>query len=873
MKVKEFIAERKFVAALAALIAVSGIVVSVSIFFLILNLGKKETQLKLDQVMNNFVTVLDANLHIYLEILQETGYLYMVLDNVTRNDFYNFVNTSVLRYPEIKAISWIPAVAHKERVLYENMAIKDGFPGFKFTKRSDSGEMIAVENKPKYFPVYYVQPFAGNESALGFDLSSNPERLRAIRESSETGKILATSPIELVQDKDNRHGFLVFVPIYSKTETTGSKSLKGFITGVFRIDNIVNDVLKSAMNYYSKVIIRISDITDPSEKLVIYSGNLDLTNSEFMYERVLEPAGRKWRICGYTLPGHTFGQNLFIPYSILISGLLVTALLVLYIISRDSELRLTRKKGQTIVDTVISGIVMIDARGTVELFNPAAEKLFGYAASEVIGNNVKMLMPEPYHTEHDGYLNNYVTTGRKKIIGIGREVRGRRKAGTTFPMELAVSEIRDADIKRFVGVITDISDRKEKEEQLSEQLNLAKFRAELGVLLASNEPLRTMLQKTMEVIVGYLGVSFARTWTISETDNMLILQASAGLYTHIDGGHARIPVGKFKIGLIAQSAMPHLTNSVQTDPLISNPQWAIQEGMTAFAGYPLIAEGTVIGVVAAFSKHPLNQYAIESLGAVAYNMAIAIKNKLAEEHLVKAKEEAEEANRIKSEFLDVMSHELRTPLTVMLGNIPLLKDIDSLPESDEIVEIAEDIEDSGKHLLALINDLLDFSKIEAEKMHLNRYALNISEVVEDSVSSIRKIATAKSLLIDTEVENIEIYGDRIRIRQILYNLLGNAVKFTDKGKITVAVTNKNGLAYISVSDTGIGMKEKDLPVIFDKFRQVDGSVTRAAGGTGLGLAITKSLVEMHGGTIEVKSEYQKGSVFTFTIPLYRGDYG
>jgi signal transduction histidine kinase len=438
-------------------------------------------------------------------------------------------------------------------------------------------------------------------------------------------------------------------------------------------------------------------------------------------------------------------------------------------------------------------------------------------------------------------------------------------------MELAVSEIRDADTKRFVGIITDISDRKEKEEQLSEQLNLAKFRADVGVILASNAPLQIVLQKSMEIIVNYLGVSFARVWTI--TDNTLILQASAGLYTHIDGGHAKIPVGKYKIGLIAKEAKPHLTNAVQSDPLISKPQWAKQEGMTAFAGYPLVAEGTVIGVVAAFSKNTLTQYAIDSLSAVAYNMAIAIKNKQAEEHLVKAKEAAEEANRLKSEFLDVMSHELRTPLTVMLGNVPLLKDIESMPQPDEFAEIALDIEDSGKHLLALINDLLDFSKIEAERMSLYREALNIAEVVDDAVSFLFKIAKNKSIPIEADVEKVEVYGDRIRIKQILYNLLGNAVKFTDTGKITVVVTSKDNLAYISVTDTGIGMKEKDLSVIFDKFRQVDGSVTRAAGGTGLGLAITKKLVEMHGGTIEVKSEYQRGSVFTFTIPLYRGDYG
>ncbi|MCG6553693.1 MAG: PAS domain S-box protein [Candidatus Magnetominusculus sp. LBB02] len=534
------------------------------------------------------------------------------------------------------------------------------------------------------------------------------------------------------------------------------------------------------------------------------------------------------------------------------------------IIEREARMR-------AILNSTVNAIISINGQGIVESFNKAAETIFGYQAADITGKNVNTLMPEPFHSAHDMYLNNYLTTGVTKIIGIGREVKGRRKDGSIFPMELAVNAIHDEGTVSFVGVITDISERKEKEKRLSEQLKLAKFRADVGVILASSASLQVMLRQFTEHIVAYLGVSFARVWIVN--GSVLKLQASSGLYTHIDGGHALIPVGKFKIGLIAQEVRPHLTNSVQTDPLVSNPEWAKREGMVAFAGYPLVAEDEVIGVVAMFSKETLTDTAIDTIASVANNLSVAIKNKQSEQKLIEAKEEAEKANRLKSEFLNMMSHELRTPLTVMLGNLPLLTDVNDMPPADEIAEIAGDIEGSGRHLLTLINDLLDFSKIEAGQMTLNMESLALSDVIREAIAAIAPMAAKKSLLIETHVSEAAIYGDIIRIKQIMYNLIGNAIKFTDSGKITVTAASDNEFAHISVTDMGIGMKKEDIPFIFDKFRQVDGSATRAAGGTGLGLAITKQLVELHGGTIHVKSEYRKGSVFTFTIPVYRGDNG
>ncbi|MES9905789.1 MAG: ATP-binding protein [Sedimenticola sp.] len=370
----------------------------------------------------------------------------------------------------------------------------------------------------------------------------------------------------------------------------------------------------------------------------------------------------------------------------------------LYVEGSERELRT-----HAILNTAINAIITADSRGIIQLFNPAAEKLFGYRADEVIGQNLKVLMPEPYHSEHDGYLTHYHSTRKPKIIGIGREVVGRRKDDSTFPMELAVGEAKLGSESLFVGVIQDITLRK-----------------------------------------------------------------------------------------------------------------------------------------------------------------------AAEEALVQAKEAAEQSNRTKSEFLNMMSHELRTPLTVILGYLPLLKDEDKLPAASMIASIAQDIESSGNHLLTLINDLLDISKIEAGKMALDRQVRSTKEVVHSVITTLRPTADRKGLVLEDRSETSLIFADEVRIKQILINLIGNAIKFTDQGSITVTTCRKDALVTFSVTDTGHGIPGKDLPYIFEKFHQVDSSSTRKAGGTGLGLAITKLLVELHGGSIEVTSRPGEGTEFNFTIPYTEG---
>ncbi|MBF0456910.1 MAG: response regulator [Nitrospirae bacterium] len=404
---------------------------------------------------------------------------------------------------------------------------------------------------------------------------------------------------------------------------------------------------------------------------------------------------------------------------------------------------------------------------------------------------------------------------------------------------------------------------------ISARLNLAKFRAGIGAILASNAPLQLMLQQCTEHIVSFLGVSFARVWTINE--DTLELQASAGLYTHIDGAHARIPVGKYKIGLIAKEAKPHLTNSVQTDPRVSNPEWAKREGMTAFAGYPLIAEDEVIGVVAMFSKDILTEHVLDTVASIATHLSVAIRNKQSEMKLIAAKEAAEAATIAKSAFLANMSHEIRTPMNSIVGFMELVADDDTITDKNrEYIEIAIK---SAESLLTIINDILDISKLESGKVEIESRPFSLYKLIEGVRRSFEHQVRHKGLYFNVMPDTVitpEYYiGDPVRLTQILTNLIGNAVKFTEQGGITVTIgqTAEADTLMFSIADTGLGIPADRKDKIFEAFTQADSSTTRRFGGTGLGTTISKQLVELMGGRIWLTSEPDKGSVFSFTVKL------
>lgn len=361
---------------------------------------------------------------------------------------------------------------------------------------------------------------------------------------------------------------------------------------------------------------------------------------------------------------------------------------------------------QTILENVVDGIITIDEHGTIESFNPAAERIFGHRAAEVIGHNIKMLMPEPHRGNHDGYLARYKATHIPHIIGSGRELEGLRKDGSTFPLDLAVSEMMLDGTCHFTGIARDITQRKHTEADL-----------------------------------------------------------------------------------------------------------------------------------------------------------------------VRAKEEAERANKAKSEFLSRMSHELRTPMNAILGFSQLLESDPQAPLTPHQAESVHEILHGGHHLLELINEVLDLARIESGRIDLSLEPVEPEPLIRECMALIQPLANQRHITLALDpTEGSFIQADRMRLRQILLNLLSNSVKYNrEGGSVHIAChTANDDHIRITVQDTGNGITSGALPRLFQPFERMEPAYNNIEG-TGIGLALAKKLAEAMGGTIGVESIVGEGSTFWVEFPRAEGE--
>ncbi len=297
----------------------------------------------------------------------------------------------------------------------------------------------------------------------------------------------------------------------------------------------------------------------------------------------------------------------------------------------------------------------------------------------------------------------------------------------------------------------------------------------------------------------------------------------------------------------------------------------VREGFRALLAVPLLREDRLIGglVVRRKAAGEFPARVVDLLQTFATQSALAIQNARLFRELEEKGRELEIVSKHKSEFLANMSHELRTPLNAILGYTELILDNIYGDVSEKIREVLERLEINGRHLLNLINDVLDLAKIEAGRLSLSLSEYSMAEVVQTVFTSIEALAAEKKLELKIIVPNdlTTGKGDEQRLAQVLLNLLGNAIKFTEQGEVSVEMTVSNEKYLVSVSDTGPGLSEAEQKKIFEEFQQADSSSTREKGGTGLGLSIAKRIIEMHGGRIWVESTLGKGSTFRFTLPV------
>jgi len=325
-----------------------------------------------------------------------------------------------------------------------------------------------------------------------------------------------------------------------------------------------------------------------------------------------------------------------------------------------------RARLAAIVESSEDAIISKTLEGRITSWNAAAERMYGYTAREAVGQHISLIVPP----ERKPQLEEILAGLRRGEKVEQLETVRVRKDGSRLDVAVSVSPVRD-DAGATVGAATiarDITRRKRREAELARRVHQAALGAEVGAAFAEGgAPVPRVLQRCAEAVVAHLGAAFARVWTLERGSDVLELQASAGMYTHLDGAHGRVPVGKFKIGLIAAERRPHLTNSVVGDPRVGDQEWAKAEGMVSFAGYPLVVEDRLVGVVAMFAREPLPDDTLEAFSSVSNVIAQGIERRRAEEALAELLREREQT-----------IEEVSTPVVPVLEGVLVLPLIGSL---------------------------------------------------------------------------------------------------------------------------------------------------------------------------------------------------
>lgn len=392
-------------------------------------------------------------------------------------------------------------------------------------------------------------------------------------------------------------------------------------------------------------------------------------------------------------------------------------------------------------------------------------------------------------------------------------------------------------------------------------------------LLQSDAPQR-LVDALCQKVMSFLDCQAFFNFLVHEKEGRLQLNACAG----VSDAEARdiewLDYGVAVCGCAARDACRIVAEDIPNTP---DPRTELIQslGILAYACHPLMAQGRVLGTLS-FGTRTRSKFSEDDLSlmnAVADQVAIAIERKLMEEKLRQAKQAAEAASRTKSQFLANMSHELRTPMTGVLGMLELALQSPSDSRQTEYIETAHS---SGRSLLRILNDILDLTKVEAGKLSLHDKPFNLRDCVLETVQVITPESRRKGLELKLQIADDlpeHVLGDQIRLRQVLTNLIGNAVKFTDQGRVEVQVRGGSNpqeagveLCF-SVTDTGIGIPRDKEHLLFKSFSQVDDSHSRSYGGAGLGLAISKEIVERMGGSLSFESEAGKGSSFCFSVRL------
>ncbi|MRX08589.1 PAS domain S-box protein [Pseudoduganella sp. FT25W] len=487
---------------------------------------------------------------------------------------------------------------------------------------------------------------------------------------------------------------------------------------------------------------------------------------------------------------------------------------------------------RALLTTTVDGVITVDRDGVIQEFNASAERIFGWARGEIIGRNVRLLMADAERSEQDGLLN-YLRTEDGTVPGKGSEVIAVRKDGSQVPIRRALGHARLAQRDLFVLFITDISERRAIMQALRD--NEQQFRSLIGNIpgisfrssMAFDAP-PVFVSDGIERLAGYPASDFVGARRIRTFGSLICEEDRERVAAEISRSIAALAAYQVEWCLIhADGSRRFMWEHGAVTQDESNPEirW-------------------IDGVILDISER-----------------------REMELELRKAKETAEQAAAARASFVANMSHEIRTPMNAILGFTDVLLDTEL---SEEQQRHLNTVRKEGRSLLRLLNEILDTAKLDKGAVELEPDDYSLLGLIDELASTFGSNARSKGLEIDIAYDGTLpawLHGDELRMRQILGNLLDNAIKFTAVGKVCLRAGVRQGQLHIAVQDTGIGIAPERINAIFDPFTQADASMTRRFGGTGLGTTISRQLVDLMGGKIWAESTPGKGTTFHVLLPL------
>jgi len=800
-------------------------------------------------------------LNVHAQVLRGAAAFVEASEAVSRDEWHDYVSNLELAktLPGIRAIGFSLMIPPRDKAAHERRMRSEGFPDY----------AIKPDGKrEQYSSIVFLEPFTElNQRAFGYDMLSEPVRRLAMERARDSGEPALSGKIILLQENVDQPqpGFLIYMPVYRSKQPDGNVeqrrvALQGFSFAAFRANELLSNVIAPANK---DVEIELYDSAAKPENLLFdsHAGKPGATQGRQHVTMTIEFGGHRWIAQLHSRPEFDSITWTPLPLSIAIGGL-ISGLMVFFwrlrsqrysrhIRNYAERVHKNEKRLRTLIDTLPDIVCLKDGEGRWSEANSLLLGMLGLSSNDFRGSTSQALIASG---KFDTARLEILTASDEAVWKIGRrldeELIFRDDEGNEQVFDIAKVPLFAVDGSRqaLVMVGHDITKRVQVEREL--RAAESKFRGLIEQSLAC-----------VYIIQGrhfrYVNPWFAKVFGYDSPEEVIDKVAVMDLVAPEDRKKVADNVARREKGEI--EALHYGFTGLRKDG--STVEVEVFGTAVEYEGQP-----AVIGISIDVTKRKQAEAELERYRT---HLEELVASRTADLQL--AKESAEAANRAKSTFLANMSHELRTPMNAIIGLTHILRRRSNDPEQrDKLGKI----DNAANHLLSLLNDILDLSKIDAERLLLERTALRLGGIFANIESLVGvKLATKGLQLrldIDPHLAESRLLGDPLRLQQILLNVVDNAVKFTDRGSISIGATlvdeTESALtARLTIADTGIGIPPEAQERIFSPFEQADGSTTRRHGGTGLGLAIVRQLVRLMNGSLELSSTPGVGSTFTLTI--------